>query len=94
MTTPVLDFVYGNIRVAEIPNHPEERKLFDENGNSFIVAVGDKVMLCSKSNSLKRLTAGFVTGFDGCGDPNRIETDGNLSNSIRKCGYIAKLPHK
>ena len=94
MTTHILEFVYGSISVAEIPEHPEVRKLFDDHGNTVDLAIGDRIMFCPNSVNQKWLTAGYVTGFDSCGDPNRIETDESLSTSVRGCGYIAKMPHK
>lgn len=94
MRTHIECFVYGKIGVAEIPKHPELRKLFDNHHNTIDVTIGDKLLFCPCNSSNSLLFAGSVSGFDICGDHNSIETDGNTSISVGSCGYIAKLPSK
>ena len=95
MKTSIEAFVYGKISVAEVPDHPTVKKLYDNFGNSFSVNIGDKLVFCPRNDKQKWMMAGLVSGFPSdCGDPNLIETDNNMSISVRNCGYIAKVPMK
>lgn len=88
MVKHIDSFVYNNITISEIESNPNIRKLSDDNGNSMIISIGDKLIYCSKNQCQKWVSDGEITKFE---DPDRIIVDQFDSMCVKGCAYIGKV---
>ena len=86
----VSDFVYGNINITSVEGKPNVRKLYDDNGNSMEIAVGDHLIYCNKSHSQCWIDDGEIQEFDISSDPSRMLID-YMNVTVKGCAYIGKM---
>lgn len=94
MTINIIDFVYGNIMISDVPDKSDMKKLSDDNGNSMYISAGESIIFASNSQNQKWIDSGVITDFNAYGDPERIEIDNITLMHVKGCAYIGKLPQQ